>query len=133
MAPLGWLHRHSDRIYALFRIVTAFLYACHGAQKLFGVLGGRMVWGGPALPIVAGFIEFGAGTLILLGWQASLAAFLASGEMAVAYFKVHLPQGFFPILNHGEDAAFYCFAMLFIASRGSGVWSIDSLLSRGRG
>lgn len=129
-SPLPWLHRHSEHIYALFRIVTAFLFSCHGAQKLFGVLGGHAVWGGSPLMILAGFIEFGGGVLILIGWQASITAFLASGEMAVAYLKVHVRQGFFPILNHGEAAAYFAFAMLLIASRGAGVWSIDSLTGR---
>jgi putative oxidoreductase len=122
-----WLGRYSDVLYALMRVVVGFLFALHGAQKLFGVLGGQSQLSNPMM-LAAGIIEFGGGLLVAVGLWASYAAFLASGQMAVAYFMVHAPAGFWPILNKGELAALYCFVFLFIASRGSGRWSVDALL-----
>jgi putative oxidoreductase len=124
MKPI--LGRFSEFTYPLLRIVAGLLYAQHGAQKLFGVLGGTQQLGNP-LMLTAGIIEFGGGLLIAFGLFASIAAFIASGEMAVAYFMVHVPQGFWPILNHGELAALFCFVFLYVASRGAGRWSVDSL------
>ncbi len=87
------LNRFSDQLFSLMRLVAGFLYACHGAQKLFGVLGGARElhdpWG-----LAAGIIEFGGGVLIALGLFTTIAAFVASGEMAVAYFRAHAPHGF---------------------------------------
>ena len=82
--------------------------------------------------LVAGVIELVGGFLIMIGFFSSIAAFLASGTMAVAYFMVHQPNGALPIMNQGELAAMYCFAFLYIAPRGSGVWSVDSIF-RGSG
>lgn len=79
---------------------------------------------------VAGVIEFFGGGLIALGVFASYAAFIASGEMAVAYFMMHFPKSFFPIINKGELAVLFCFVFLYIAVHGSGVWSIDHLIRR---
>lgn len=112
--------------YAFFilRIVVGFLFACHGAQKLFGVLGGHSMIHVP-LMLVAGIIEFGAGILIFLGLFTRVAAFIACGEMAVAYFTQHAPRGFFPIKNSGELAVAYCFLFLFIACYGAGKFAID--------
>src|SRR3989442_13400918 len=75
-------------------------------------------------------VEFGGGSLIALGLLAVPAAFVASGEMAVGYFKAHARGGFWPIVNRGELAVLYCFVFLFIASRGAGIWSLDYLLRR---
>ncbi len=105
------------------RIIAGLMFAMHGTQKLFGWPGGKP----PAdmmVMKVAGAIELVAGVLIAIGLFASWAAFVASGEMAVAYFKVHAPDGFWPILNGGELAVLYCFLFLFIAAHGSGVWSV---------
>ncbi len=122
------LGRHSDQFYALVRIVVPFVYVCHGAQKLFGVLGGHLVWGGPPIFIAAGFIEMICGPLMILGLFTTPAALIASGEMAVAFFYVHVPMGsFMPILNHGELAVVFSFIFLYIASRGAGIWSLDRL------
>lgn len=120
---MGFLGRWSDQIYAILRIVVGFLFACHGAQKLFGVLGGQKAT--EPLMLVGGVIEFGGGLLVLLGFFTAYAAFLASGMMAVAYFMVHFPRGFWPIQNDGELAAIYAFLFLYIAARGAGIWSID--------
>jgi len=124
----AFLGRHSEQFYALVRIVVAFVYTCHGAQKLFGVLGGQVVWDGPPIFIAAGFIETICGPLMVLGLFTTLAAFIASGEMAVAFFYIHVPKGgFMPILNHGELPVVFCFIFLYIASRGAGIWSLDRL------
>jgi putative oxidoreductase len=128
MSALGaFLGRYSEQTYALMRIVVALLYFCHGAQKLFGVLGGQPVWGGPPLFIAAGLIEGSTGLLIALGFFTTPAAFIASGEMAVAYFKMHAPKGLWPIENHGELPVLFCFVFLYIAARGAGIWSMDGL------
>lgn len=116
---------YADTIYALFRTVVGFLFLCHGLQKIFGLFGGGPP-GGSSLGTVAAVIELVAGTLVMVGFQASAAAFLCSGTMAVAYFMVHQPQGIFPIENRGELAALYCFAFLLIAARGSGIASVDA-------
>jgi putative oxidoreductase len=123
------LGRFSGIFYALMRLVVGFLFACHGAQKLFGVLGGHR------LPLVsqmglAGIIEFGGGVCIALGLLTSIVAFIASGEMAWAYFQAHFPNGPWPILNRGELAVAFCFVFLYIASMGSGPYSLDRLLGR---
>lgn len=125
----GILGRHADKIYAIFRIVVGFLFACHGAQKLFGALGGQQAEIA-SLEGLAGIIEFFGGVLVMLGLFTSWAAFLASGTMAVAYFKVHQPMGALPIENHGEAAVLYCFIFLYIAARGAGPWSIARALNK---
>ena len=121
-----WLARYSEPVYAIMRVVVGLLFACHGAQKLFGVLGGQSQFANPQL-LAAGLIESVGGGIIALGLWAGYAAFVASGEMAVAYFTVHAPGGFWPILNKGELPALYCFVFLYIASRGSGPLSVDAL------
>src|SRR5437588_12564530 len=118
---------YADYAYALLRIVAGFLFACHGAQKLFGALGSEPQLN--ALGITAGSIEFFGGLLIAVGLVANCAAFIASGEMAVAYFKSHAPHGFFPILNHGELAVLLCFFFLYVALRGPGPGSFDAPVS----
>lgn len=122
---MPFLERFTDALYAVFRIVFGLLFFSHGAQKLFGWFGGEKAAGG--LPIVAGWIELVTGLLILIGLFAGVAAFIASGEMAVAYFMVHAHSHWWPIVNHGEAAVLYCFAFLYIAARGSGIWSVDAL------
>lgn len=124
-----WLGRYSEPVYMLLRIVVGVLFACHGAQKLFDSFGGVGV---PSTPMIttAGAIELVAGVLVALGLWAGSAAFLASGEMAAAYFMMHAPHGFWPIINKGEPAVLYCFIFLYIASRGSGHLSIDALIQK---
>ncbi len=124
-----WLGKYSENSYVLMRLVFGMLFACHGAQKLFGLFGGRDISSDPLL-VTAGVIEFFGGSLIFLGLLAGYAAFIASGQMAVAYFMAHSPEGFWPIANNGELAVLYCFAFLYIASRGSGQLSVDMLLKK---
>jgi len=121
------LGRYSEYVYAILRIVVGFLFVLHGTVKLFGV---PILASGPigALGTTAAVIELVAGLLIVFGFFASFAAFLASGEMAVAYFITHFKSDApLPIQNGGELAVLYCFIFLYIAAKGSGVWSIDSL------
>ncbi|HEX6202879.1 MAG TPA: DoxX family protein [Thermoanaerobaculia bacterium] len=120
---MRFLNRWVEPIYALLRVVAGLLFAFHGAQKLFGAFGGQVA--GEPLMILAGVIELGGGLLIALGLFTSIAAFVASGEMAVAYFMAHAPQGPWPIQNGGELAALYSFLFLYIAARGGGPYSVD--------
>lgn len=116
--------RYSVHLYALMRIVFGFLFVFHGLQKIFGMFGGRTA---ELLSLrgLAGVIEITAGTLIMAGLFTRPAAFIASGQMAFAYFMSHQPVGLWPIQNRGELAALYCFAFLYIASRGKGAWGFD--------
>ena len=129
-----FLGKYSDQTYAMLRIVAGFLFLCHGAQKILGLLGGADGDGGTVELVsrggVAGIIELAGGLAILLGIGTSWAAFLASGLMAFAYFLVHQPQGPLPIQNRGELAALYAFLFLYIASKGSGIWSLESVLRK---
>jgi putative oxidoreductase len=111
--------------YALLRIVAGLLFIWHGTQKLFA-------FPTPPPPVpgfilyVAGPIELIGGLLVMIGLFAGWAGFLCSGLMAAAYWMVHGFQALFPIQNGGELAALYCFVFLFIAARGSGIWSVDA-------
>jgi len=116
--------RFSPQLYAVMRIVVGVLFACHGAQKLFGVLGGQQVQVASQFGL-AGIIEFVGGLLIASGFLTGTAAFIASGEMAYAYFTQHMPKGGLPIQNGGEIAVLYCFIFLYIAARGVGIWGVD--------
>lgn len=124
------LGKYQEQIYALMRIVVGFLFLCHGAQKILGLLGGVDGEGGTVSLAsqygVAGLIELVGGLAIALGVFTGWAAFLSSGLMAVAYFMAHQPSGALPIHNKGELAALYAFVLLFIAARGSGVWALGS-------
>jgi putative oxidoreductase len=129
------LGRYSEMIYAVMRLVVGLLFACHGAQKLFGVFGGYMGTPGATAPLaslggVGGVIELVGGLMIALGLYAGPAAFICSGTMAVAYFMAHASRGFWPIVNQGELAVVYCFLFLYIASRGSGLYSVEAALRK---
>lgn len=119
--------------HALLRIVSGLLFIHPGGMKLLGWFGG-MPAGVELTPLLvtAGVIEMVCGTLILLGLLTRPAAFLASGEMAFAYFIGHFPHGFWPIQNHGEPAVLNCFIFLFFAANGAGPLSVDALLGRER-
>ena len=120
----------------LLRVVGAFLYWQHGAQKTLGWIGGFGPGGGTAqlgsIFGAAGVIELVGGTLILIGLGTRAAAFICSGEMAVAYFMMHAPMGFWPAQNHGEIVVMFCFTFLYLAARGGGPYSVDALIARGR-
>ena len=121
--------RYSQAAYAAMRVVVGLLFACHGAQKLFGAFGAEAASGKP-LMAAAGVIELCCGILVAAGLLTRAAAFLASGQMAVAYFMAHAPKGFWPIVNKGENAVLYCFIFLFMAAYGAGEYSLDSVLRR---
>ena len=118
------LETHHEKIYALMRIVTGFLFIWHGAQKLFNF---PKEFPDPLNPLMytAGTIEIIGGGLVMIGLLTRPAAFICSGMMAVAYWMIHGMNDFFPMLNGGELAAMYCFVFLFIAARGPGIWGID--------
>ena len=122
-----FLSNYSSQIYALMRIVVGFLFLCHGTQKLFG-FPSAMPPGVPAFILYgAGSIELVAGALVMFGLGSCWASFLASGEMACAYWMAHGTKAPLPIQNNGELAVLYCFVFLFISAQGSGIWSIDAL------
>ena len=123
------LGRYTELLYAAMRVVLAFLYLCHGLQKLFGAFGGHRM---PLASLlgVAGLLETILGALIVVGLMTSWAAFIASGEMAVAYFMAHAPRAPWPIQNGGELAVALCFAFLYIAAHGGGRFSADSVIRR---
>lgn len=122
-------------VLGLFRIVVGLLFACHGAVSLLGALGGVDGAGGSVETGVwpnwyAALIELVCGSLVLLGLGTRAAAFLSSGAMAYAYFKVHQPQALWPIENNGEGAALYCWAMFLLVFTGSGAFGLDRLFAR---
>ena len=121
---------YTAHAYALLRIVIGLLFFCHGGQKVFGWFGGINGKGGAAqlssLFGAAGAMELIFGALIVIGLFAAYAAFIGSGEMAVAYFTAHFPNGFWPLENGGELAVLYCFSLLYMATKGSGIWSLDA-------
>jgi putative oxidoreductase len=110
--------------------VFGALFSLHGAQKVLGAVGGQAQPVG-TMPWTAGVIELVCGILLVIGLLAGLAAFIASGEMAAAYFMAHAPQGPVPLQNGGELAVLYCFAFLFIAARGAGMMSVDGAMRGG--
>lgn len=122
------LAKGSEITFAALRIVAGLLFATHGAQKLFGILGGQPA--GTPLLVLAGVIEFAGGLLIALGLFTPVAAFVSSGEMAVAYFKAHAPHAFWPVVNKGELAVVYCFFFLYVSSRGAGPYRLSRLFAR---
>jgi len=128
---LPWLARLRPQMLALLRIVTALLFLEHATQKFFGFPVAFPAPGPlPPLLIAAGVIELLTGVLVTIGLFTRIAAFLAAGEMAIAYFMMHLPQGFWPAVNRGEAAILFCFVFLYIASAGPGAWSVDGMRSK---
>jgi putative oxidoreductase len=121
---MKFLSAYKEQIYALMRIVVGLLFIQHGIMKINAMMNGSMPTN-DFLMLLAAFIETVGSFLIIIGLFTRPAAFIASGEMAVAYFKGHLPAGLLPINNQGELAVFYCFVFLFIAAYGAGIWSVD--------
>jgi putative oxidoreductase len=122
-----WLSRWQPQILALLRIVTGLLFLEHATQKFFAFPAPFPMPGPlPPLLVAAGAIELVGGLLITLGLFTRLAAFIASGEMAIAYLMMHFPKGFWPAVNMGEAAILYCFIFLYLAAAGGGAWSVDS-------
>ncbi|MEU6381320.1 DoxX family protein [Streptomyces sp. NPDC046909] len=131
----GRLNSAQPYVLGLFRIVVGLLFTCHGAVALFGVLGGADGEGGTVeLGTWPGWyaaaIELVGGSLVLIGLATRFAAFIASGAMAYAYFKVHQPNALWPIENSGEGAAMFCWAFLLLVFTGSGAFGLDRLLAK---
>jgi putative oxidoreductase len=130
---MGFLKPHTEKIYALLRIVAGLMFMQHGLQKVFGFFGG-MPPGVPAfITYGAGLIELVGGALIALGLFCGPVAFIASGEMAFAFFLGHVARSggnIIPIMNQGELAALYCWLFLYIAAKGAGIWSVDAVRAK---
>ena len=124
--------RFTGPAFAIMRIVVGLMFLLHGTQKILGTppMQGGPKGGLPPIAIVAGWLELVLGALIVIGLFGGLAAFIASGEMAVAYFMGHASHGPTPLQNGGELAVVYCFVWLYVAAHGSGIWSIDSILPK---
>jgi len=119
----------SPRLLGVVRIVTGLLFMEHGTAKLLGhphvaMFDGLQLF---SLMGVAGVLELVGGLLVAVGLFTRPAAFILSGEMAVAYFMVHAPQAFLPLVNQGELAVLYCFFFLYLFVAGAGAFSIDAL------
>ena len=125
---MKFLKRYQDQIYAAMRIVVGFLFVSHGIQKVLTAFSGELPMQMPALIFYpAAAIETVGGALIMLGLFTPWAAFVCSGQMAVAYFIAHQPQGIIPLLNRGDSAVLFCWIFLLMAARGAGIWSLDHL------
>jgi len=130
------LNRFADPVYCIMRLIVGLVYACHGGQKLFGFPGGGH--GVTGIEFIAGIVELACGLLIAFGLFTRLAAFLASGEMAVAYFMFYVAAvptfgaKFFPIMTGGELALINCWVFFFIIFYGPGRWSVDALWGKQR-
>jgi putative oxidoreductase len=126
------LNAWAPRVLSLLRIVVALLFIENGTVKLFHFPVGEP--GAPAalptIELIAGWLEFGGGTLLALGVWTRPVAFILSGEMAVAYFMDHFPQSFWPIVNQGDNAILYCWVFFFLVFAGPGAWSLDAVLRR---
>ena len=126
----------SPVLLSVLRIIVAFLYLQHGTAKWFA-FPGAVLPGGGVVPVgslfwFASLIETIGGTLLLLGLFTRPLAFILAGEMAFAYFIGHAGRGFWPLLNQGEPAVFFCFTFLYFSAAGAGPWSLDALLARRR-
>jgi putative oxidoreductase len=123
------LNRLADPFYCIMRLVVGLMFACHGLDKIFGTFAGKTE-ALPPLMMVGGWLEIICGFLIALGLLTRVAAFVGSGEMAVAFFMMHAPKGFIPYVNKGELAVVYCFVFFYIFLRGPGRLSIDAMIKR---
>ena len=122
------LNRFADPFYCIMRLVVGLMFACHGLDKIFGTFTPKEAL--PPLMAVGGWMEIVCGFLVAFGLLTRLAAFVASGEMAVAFFMMHAPRGLIPYVNKGELAVVYCFVFFYIFLRGAGRWSIDSIFCK---
>src|SRR5215475_11540350 len=129
---MGWLSKYQPQLLSILRIVTGLLFLEHGMQKIlhFPPLPAAMMAAIPPkmMPVIitAGVIELVGGTLITIGLFTRLAAFICSGEMAIAYWIAHVPRGgFFPSVNGGDAAILFCFIFLYIATAGPGPWAVS--------
>jgi putative oxidoreductase len=123
----GWAERWSARFLSILRIVTALLFLQHGTSKILGFPASTASFPPPWTQFwMAGMLELIGGTLLLIGLFTRPVAFVLAGEMAIAYWLVHAPENFFPVLNGGEGAILFCFNFLFFFFAGPGPWSVDA-------
>ena len=122
---MGFLSPYSAQILGLVRIVTGLCFLEHGTSKLLNIPPGTMHPALLSLSGIAGIIELVAGVLIVLGLFSRWAAFIASGEMAFAYFLAHFPRGLFPVQNGGDAAVLFCFIFLYLAAAGPGSFAVN--------
>jgi putative oxidoreductase len=123
-----------SRMLSVLRIVTALLFIEHGTQKLFNFPPAKtpIVFDIMSRIGVAGVLETFGGVALLLGLFTRPVAFLLAGEMAVAYFTVHLARSCYPSNNGGDNVVLFCFVSLYLVFAGAGVWSIDATLDASR-
>src|SRR5215470_14548199 len=131
---MSQLETWSPRVLAALRIVTALLFIEHGLMKLvaFPAAVPGLPSPLPTILLVAALIEIVGGALIAVGLFTRIAAFICSGEMAVAYFMFHATKGFWPAVNQGDAAILFCFVFLYFVFAGAGAWSVDALFSSPR-
>jgi putative oxidoreductase len=124
------LSRYVPQLLGLLRIVAGLLFLAHGLVKLFGFPPGARPGQQEIMTLLgaAGLIELIAGALIVIGLFTRPAAFIAAGEMAVAYWMMHAPQSFYPVVNMGDAAILYCFLFLYISAAGPGAFSLDAAM-----
>ena len=129
---LPWLSRWQAEVRAILRIIVGLLFLEHALIKVAGFPpGGQPGLQHPGTLLwIGGIVELVTSVLVVLGLFTRLAAFVAAGEMAVAYFMFHFPKGFYPAVNMGEAAILYCFVFLYIAAAGPGAWALDNLRRR---
>jgi putative oxidoreductase len=122
----------SPRVLSILRIIVGLLFIEHGLMKLFHFPAPQPGAPNPLPPMLlaAAIIELVGGGLVALGFFTRAAAFICSGEMAVAYFMAHAPRSFYPAVNMGEAAVLYCFVFLYLAFAGGGYWSLDALVRK---
>ena len=126
---MNGLNRFADPVYCIMRLMVGLMFACHGLDKIFGMFGGKIAEA--PMMVVGGWLEIILGFMVALGLLTRIAALLASGEMAVAFFMFHAKGGvLLPIVNKGEMAALYCFIFLFMVFYGPGRWSLDAMFRR---
>jgi putative oxidoreductase len=126
------LTRYAVPFYSIMRFVVGLMFFCHGAQKIFGWFAppGQHAETLPPLMLAGGWIEMVGGLLIAFGLLTRVAAFIASGEMAAAFFMMHAKGSILPIVNKGELAVVYCFLFFYIFLYGPGAWSLDVMLRK---
>lgn len=127
---MNFITGRQPQLLSLMRFILGFLMTAHGTQKLLGF---PVPSANGTVPLFSfmgfgGALEMVGGILLMLGLFTRITAFILSGQMAVAYFMVHAPQGFWPIVNKGEPAVLYCFAFLYLAAAGGGALSFDTIL-----
>ncbi len=123
---MGFLSRYASPILGITRIIVGLLFLEHGLMKLVGFPAPMGTGSLPPLMLVAGIIEVAGGALIAAGFFSRLAAFICSGQMAIAYFIAHFPRGIWPALNGGDGAILFCFIFLYLAAAGPGSFAVNN-------